>query len=536
MPVSETTKWITSKDVLQRAGISRATLNNYIKMGIIPRPVVRKPESGSKATKKIGYFSEKIIETIERVKILKRKGVPMEEMTKRLRGHGSVNHFVFQNRQAETMPLEPLDAQPGVLNTESVISAESVKLTIDDLGYAAYMMNPNFEIEWINREAEDEIFKKDVRSIASLESRNIFKLIFHWEFHEHIENWQDLIAYHMSLAKPGVSKKDLEHLYEGIPDSEVRILESLYDDQPSLSEKGISKTAFQLNRKDGQEIDYEIYTVTFREGTLFVYVPADRQVSGIVGFLQGREDVIHNLLKRRMPSLVSLCILVADLQDSVKISAELPPAEYFELINGMWKALSKSFARYNGIHGKHAGDGMLYYFIKKPKGNYIRDAIFCALELRERVKQVSDEWKARKGWLNELYLNIGINEGKEFFGAIRSNRAFEFTALGDSINYAGRLSDLARYGGIMVTKNTINRLGHESLESIRYGIRRKSQGRDIFIENTFSRVLDLLDPNSQQQCKYQDISTLPVAEIVGRTDRERMIDGFNPPDFGPTYY
>jgi class 3 adenylate cyclase len=203
------------------------------------------------------------------------------------------------------------------------------------------------------------------------------------------------------------------------------------------------------------------------------------------------------------------------LQDSVKISAELPPAEYFELINEMWKVLSASFERFHGIHGKHAGDGMLYYFIKKPGTHYIRDAIFCAMELKERLRKVSQAWKARKGWLNELYLNIGINEGKEFFGTIRSNSTVEFTALGDSINYAGRLSDLARFGGIMVTKNTINRLGPEDIASIRYGIRRNVQGREIFIENTFSRVQDLLDPDSPQKCKYQDIAMLPVTEIAG---------------------
>ena len=58
-----------------------------------------------------------------------------------------------------------------------------------------------------------------------------------------------------------------------------------------------------------------------------------------------------------MPSLVSLCVLVADLQDSVKIGAELPPAEYFELINRLWKTLAGSFQKYHGIYGKHAGDG-----------------------------------------------------------------------------------------------------------------------------------------------------------------------------------
>ena len=37
-------QFITSKEVLSKTGISRATLNNYIKIGILPRPVVKKAD------------------------------------------------------------------------------------------------------------------------------------------------------------------------------------------------------------------------------------------------------------------------------------------------------------------------------------------------------------------------------------------------------------------------------------------------------------------------------------------------------------
>ena len=39
----------------------------------------------------------------------------------------------------------------------------------------------------------------------------------------------------------------------------------------------------------------------------------------------------------------------------------------------------------------------------------------CALELREKMKHLSEEWKRDTGWCGDLYLNIGINEGYEFF-------------------------------------------------------------------------------------------------------------------------
>jgi len=34
---------ISSKEILDQTGISRATLNNYIRVGILPRPLVQRP-------------------------------------------------------------------------------------------------------------------------------------------------------------------------------------------------------------------------------------------------------------------------------------------------------------------------------------------------------------------------------------------------------------------------------------------------------------------------------------------------------------
>ena len=142
------------------------------------------------------------------------------------------------------------------------------------------------------------------------------------------------------------------------------------------------------------------------------------------------------------------------------------------------------------------------------------NAILCAMELRENMKKLSNEWKINKGWFNDLFLNIGINEGEEYFGMIPAAPSIEFTALGDSVNYAGRLSDLARYGSIWTTKNLISRLSEEERKLMRYGIRRKQQDREVLIESVFSRVMDLVPPDGPRSSKFMDIATLPVTEVL----------------------
>ena len=73
---------ITSKEIIDKTGISRATLNNYIKMGILPKPIVRKPGPEQKGVKQIGYFPVDVLESILKVKLLKRQGKSMDEIVR----------------------------------------------------------------------------------------------------------------------------------------------------------------------------------------------------------------------------------------------------------------------------------------------------------------------------------------------------------------------------------------------------------------------------------------------------------------------
>ena len=512
---------ISSLDILDRTGISRATLNNYIKMGILPRPIVRKPESLSVKARQVGYFPVSVLEVLLKIKQYKSQGYSMDEICAQLGSQmtslsgtsETADHF-GEGWSTPRIPERRKDSDRDPGDASHAEMPRDVRLTINDIHCPAYLINFNFEIEWINGEAEEVIFGQDIRSIKIAECRNVFRLFFGMGLLSLRENRHPIVDYHMSLYRQKFAKNEIENLYPGITPKEVGILSALHETLDPADSPLSREIYLNLNFQHDSEAPYRAYHIEFREGILCVYLPADRMMQGVVDLLSSRGKIIQDLLRQRMPTLVSFSVLVADLQDSVRICAELPPEEYFRLINQIWKSMEGIFKKYYGTYGKHTGDGMVYYFLKERDSNYLINALHCALELRENMKRLSHEWKLTKGWFNDLFLNVGINEGQEYFGTIPASPTIEFTALGDSVNYAGRLSDFARYGSIWTTKNLMNRLGDDERNRVCYGIRKKDQEREVLIENIFSRVIDLLPPDSTKYGKFMDIATLPVTEIL----------------------
>jgi len=145
-PDNTDTSLITSKELLEQTGISRATLNNYIKDGIIPKPLVKGADNLNIRAKRIGYFPQDVLNRIEKIKRMKREGVSMETIIKE-----------FSENIASNSDSRPVS---GGLN-----------LSIDDIRSPAYLVNNNFEIEWINQEAEEKIFHQNIRLIKDSAER-----------------------------------------------------------------------------------------------------------------------------------------------------------------------------------------------------------------------------------------------------------------------------------------------------------------------------------------------------------------------------
>lgn len=506
-----------SKELIKRTGISRATLNNYIALGLLPRPTVMKAAGEDGHIPRLGYFPDSALDTILKVQKLKQQGLSMAEIATIVNRdrNGAQDAPLLQSLSrppADTGRTAP--QQPG-MNATAAVPGGGLRLTLDQVDQPAYLVNSLFEAEWAN-----DIGMTDLLGLAGawptdIKERNLFTLLFGNDRIVQADGRDDLLRFHVSIAKHRLSKSALLSMDADLTDEQIGHLANLYDEAEAAHPGKVAHERVNLAPRGAEPEFFDIYASFFREGIFFAYAPASSESETLMQLLARRDIVIRDLLKRRRPYLTPMAVVVADLEDSVKICAELPPEEYFELINDIWGAMEPYLRKYYATHGKHVGDGMVYYFFPQPDCDYVMNAIRCAHEMQSTIAEVSRAWRKRKNWMNDLKLNIGLVEGQEWFGAYQTPTHLEFTVLGDTMNVAGRLSDFARGGSVWVTKAMLGQLAAKMRERVSFGIRRRADdGAEVLVQSTYSRVSNLIDLDNPKNHKFRDIAVLPITEVL----------------------
>lgn len=511
---------LTSFEVMQAANISRATLNNYISLGLLPRPLVKNPEPGAATqARQLGYFPDEVLARLERIRQLKKEGYAMADIARQLESDGFKMEDVpmqsLKTSRATVLEFAPQPVAPDKgrdASQSAAGQANLLRLTVDHIPFPAYMVNYNFEITWYNEEARTRLLGEFDRLPAGIKERNALDFLLKGQLGRSGANREQLLQFYLQLGKGRFSRNDLMDALSGQTDISVTKKGTLAEARPDGT---IMQLPLSLSLEDGEAVSYNVYASYYREGILLIYQPGHADNDSLLGLLERRDEVIRALLKKRLPVLTDVAVLVADLQNSVRICTELPPEEYFELINQIWSTMEPIFRKYYGTHGKHVGDGIVYYFFPQPDCSYVFNALMCAHEMKAAMRRISKEWQLRKNWLNELYLNTGLNEGQEWLGIFHIETKVEFTVLGDTINHAARLSDFARGGAVWATKNLLGKLPPEERQRVQFGIRRQdSEGREVFIGASYSRISELADFSAPRNEKLRDIAALPVTEII----------------------
>jgi adenylate cyclase len=128
-------------------------------------------------------------------------------------------------------------------------------------------------------------------------------------------------------------------------------------------------------------------------------------------------------------------VLLVDLVGSTSMANRLPPEHVVGLLNRFFSLVVEVVESYGGMVNKFEGDGALCVFGAPVKREDPAGGALCAArELRVRL---TDE-------LPDVDAGIGVSAGVAVAGNVGAEERFEYTVIGDPVNEAARLSELAK--------------------------------------------------------------------------------------------
>ncbi len=141
-----------------------------------------------------------------------------------------------------------------------------------------------------------------------------------------------------------------------------------------------------------------------------------------------------------------LSVLFADIRDFTSLSEKIAPENLIILLNKYLSCASNIILENGGTIDKFLGDGILAWFnAPLAQADHILRAVHTSLEIQSAVTRLNDGKQT-------LEFGIGIHTGEAILGLVGTEKKMEFTAIGDTVNTAKRIQELARAGQIMVSK------------------------------------------------------------------------------------
>lgn len=499
---------VSSKEILERFGISRATLSNYIRLGLVPKPEIRTGQEVGIKSPRLGFFPTSVIDQIERIKICRGLGMSMDEII----NQHAVSEFSTIGHESSRRDKEEAQTTQISQITQPEKTNRATRVTLENSSSPVFMVNNRLELVWWNDASLGQLMPGCKDLPGELEERALLPMLL-----DGIDNRIDndsrdqLMRAILSGVKSRLSDSTLFSLLGRTSYQQRTYLENMILSTVPAKREVVISCPISLHL-DNQHFD-QVFVSLFREGFL-ISLTEQNQGSDIDSILTQRHQLVSQLARYSKPHITLMSVLVADLQGSVAICAELPADEYFELINDIWRQADPIFRKYHGSYGKHAGDGMLYYFLPQPESDYILNSIACSLEIQQLMRDISAHWQRKKGWFNELHMNIGLQEGREWFGAFQAGSNVSFTVLGDTVNQASRISDFARDGSIMASKSLVSEISTSARRKLHYGVRRPdSSGNKRVVSQSFATPASLNTSNSTLDPKFKAIEMLPITEI-----------------------
>jgi class 3 adenylate cyclase len=147
---------------------------------------------------------------------------------------------------------------------------------------------------------------------------------------------------------------------------------------------------------------------------------------------------------------ISVVALFADLRGFTKLTEQLRVDEVVSMLNEYFAVITEAAYRHDGTIFSMAGDSLLVGFnVPFPQEDAAARAWLTAQDMVQSFAPVLARWVKKDGISTGI--GLGIASGEAIIGNIGSPHYMSYTVIGDAINTAARLMQMANAGEVWVS-------------------------------------------------------------------------------------
>jgi len=150
---------------------------------------------------------------------------------------------------------------------------------------------------------------------------------------------------------------------------------------------------------------------------------------------------------------VKATVFYSDIRGFTAMSETMSPEEIYSQLNEYFDAMCGIIFRYGGYVDKFIGDCIMAVFsapFQTPDDT--SKAIRAALEQQWLIAEMSSAWE--KNGKRAFTVGMGINTGEVVMGNLGASSRMNYTVIGDDVNIAARLYNVAKGGEIIISETT----------------------------------------------------------------------------------
>ncbi len=150
-------------------------------------------------------------------------------------------------------------------------------------------------------------------------------------------------------------------------------------------------------------------------------------------------------------------VLFADIRSFTTLSENMAPEDVISMLNEYFDDMVEVIFRHQGILDKFVGDELMAVFgLLGDAEQGPEHAIRAAMGMQERLRMLMAEHRLQGKPV--FGVGIGINTGPVVVGNVGSKNRMDYTVIGDTVNVAARLEQMAEGGIILVGETTRQKL------------------------------------------------------------------------------